>query len=259
MRKAATYFQWPAARVASIQQDASLPHASSALLSGRHRQRRPQPHVRSMAGRQGGHSGSGGFGETVTYTGPATCCAVLERQGVSMQVYLKINGVWQSAPQNLTNVPWLTACHDDPEGKVEEVVFMYANAEISPSAPNYTRLLARGALNPGLLATNIGCRDWTGSISMTKPLPAGRKRLRREQYRTEERPCRRLRRWASRAANRPLTRCPSVPQHDFTGLRAMCTPSPRAIWCGPYNDRSNNCTIRARSHSRSPTPHRRTP
>jgi hypothetical protein len=94
-----------------------------------------------------------------------------------MQVYLKINGVWQSAPQNLTNVPWLTACHDDPAGKVEEVVFMYANAEISPSAPNYTRLLARGPLNPGLLATNVGCRDWTGSISMTKPLPGGQETL----------------------------------------------------------------------------------
>jgi hypothetical protein len=114
-----------------------------------------------------------GWGNTVTYTG----LNAVERQGASMQVFLKINGVWQSAPLNLTNVPWLTACHDDPAGKIEDIVFMYANAEISQAAPNYTALAARGPLNPGLLATNIGCRDWNGNISMTMALPGGQEKL----------------------------------------------------------------------------------
>ncbi|MGV8933745.1 MAG: hypothetical protein ACOH1I_03945 [Gallionellaceae bacterium] len=153
----------------TIQQVVELPHASSAYYrvgvgSG----------ARSLTFMNGWtfkaeSKDLTGLGDTINYTG----LSALERKGASLQVFLKINGVWQTKPINLTNVPWLTACHDDPAGKVEDIVFMYANAEISPAAPNYTLLKTRGQQYPGLYATNIGCRDWKGGIDMTMALPDG--------------------------------------------------------------------------------------
>lgn len=93
-----------------------------------------------------------------------------------MQVFVKVNGAWKSGPTNLTHVPWFTVCRDDPAGRIEEMIFMYANAEISPDAPNYEALEPK-VKAPGLLATNIGCRDWTGSLSMSTPLPGGAETL----------------------------------------------------------------------------------
>jgi hypothetical protein len=113
-----------------------------------------------------------GWGNSMAYTG----LNLLERSGASMQVYLKVNGAWQSAPINMTNVPWLTVCRDDPQGKIDEIIFMYGNAEISSANPNYTNLTPRSK-DPGILVTNIGCRDWTGSVSMTKPLTGGQETL----------------------------------------------------------------------------------
>ncbi len=113
-----------------------------------------------------------GWGENLAFTGLST----LDRQGASLQVFLKVNGAWLSEPSNLSNVPWFTVCRDDPAGKIEEMIFMYGNSEFSTGAPNYTQLVARKD-NPGLLATNIGCRDWTGSLTLTKPLPGGTERL----------------------------------------------------------------------------------
>lgn len=173
--EADTVFAVPAGGGGTEQQAAALPHASSAY----YRVKINDPATRSLTFVNGwsfmadAQDLSGGFGPTLTYTG----LGLLERQGASMQIFLKINGVWQSAPHNLKNVPWFTACRDDPAGKIEEIVFMYANAEISPSAPNYTELTSRGALNPGLFATNIGCRNWTGSLSLTRPLEGGQETI----------------------------------------------------------------------------------
>lgn len=111
-------------------------------------------------------------GNMMTFTG----LSVLERSGASMQAYLKVNGAWQRAPHNLSNVMGFMVCRDDPAGKIDEIVFMYANAEISPTMPNYTALVPR-TKPPGVLATNIGCRDWTGNISMRKPLHTGQETL----------------------------------------------------------------------------------
>jgi len=113
-----------------------------------------------------------GWGNNLAFTG----LNALQRQGASLQVFVKVNGAWLNAPTNLTNVPWFTVCRDDPAGKIDEMIFMYGNSEIGPSAPNYTALEPRAA-NPGVLATNIGCRDWTGSLSMSKPLPGGTETL----------------------------------------------------------------------------------
>ena len=46
---------------------------------------------------------------------------------------------------------------------------MYGNGEISDGQPNYT-VLTPVSQQPGLVATDIGCRDWTGSLNMTRPL-----------------------------------------------------------------------------------------
>lgn len=112
-----------------------------------------------------------GFGNNLAFTG----LDALSRRGASMQVFVKVNGAWQSEPADMVNAPWHMFCRDDPAGKVEEIIFMYANAEISPTAPNYT--LTPRRRGPGLLATNIGCRDWTGDLSMSRPLPGGSETL----------------------------------------------------------------------------------
>jgi hypothetical protein len=91
----------------------------------------------------------------------------IDRRGASIQVFLKVNGVWQSAAINLNNMPWVQVCRDDPAGKVEEVIFMFANGEIDKSAPNYPALKPR-ARSPGIFASNIGCRDWATNASLTR-------------------------------------------------------------------------------------------
>jgi hypothetical protein len=94
-------------------------------------------------------------------------------QGASVQLYLKVNGAWQSAAVDMTNIAWYSVCRDNPAGKIEEMIFMYGNAEVDRSKPNYTSLHARGDLEPGLAATDIACRDWTGSLSMSRPTTQG--------------------------------------------------------------------------------------
>ena len=90
------------------------------------------------------------------------------RHGSSMQVYLKVNGAWQSAAVDLSNVPWYSVCRDNPV-MIEEAIFMYGNGEISDGQPNYT-VLTPVSQQPGLIATDIGCRNWTGSLNMTRTL-----------------------------------------------------------------------------------------
>jgi hypothetical protein len=113
-----------------------------------------------------------GWGSNLTFTG----LDALARQGASLQVFLKVNGAWLNGSTDLSNVPWYSVCRDDPAGKIDEMIIIYANAEISPSAPNYAALEARSE-NPGIFATNIGCRDWTGGLTMTRSLPAGQEKL----------------------------------------------------------------------------------
>src|SRR5205823_3987199 len=52
----------------------------------------------------------------------------------------------------------------------------FGNGEIHPENPNFTAL-APLAVGPGLVVTNIGCRDWTGSLAMTKPVAGGQETL----------------------------------------------------------------------------------
>lgn len=111
----------------------------------------------------------GGLGNALFYKGMGT----LARQGLSLQVFLKVGGSWQSEPVDLSKSPWVHVCRDNPAGKIDEMIFMYGNAEISPSAPNYGEHRSTGALDPGLLVTNIGCRDWTGSMDLTRTLSGG--------------------------------------------------------------------------------------
>lgn len=113
-----------------------------------------------------------GFGDNIFFTGLGT----LDRQGASLQVFLKVNGAWLSAPSDLSNVPWFSICRDDPAGKIDEMIFMYGNSEFSTGAPNYLELVPRDK-NPGVLATSIGCRDWSGGLTMTKPLTHGTEKL----------------------------------------------------------------------------------
>jgi hypothetical protein len=166
-------FQMPAAGVGSLTNAVSLPHATSAY----YRVTFADASSRSVLIVNGLSFTADsldltGSGNMMTFTG----LDVLQRSGVSMQVYLKVNGAWQSAPLNLSNVMGGTVCRDDPAGKIDEIIFMYGNAEISPTNPNYTALVPR-TKPPGVLATNVGCRDWTGSLSMKKPLHTGQETL----------------------------------------------------------------------------------
>lgn len=88
-----------------------------------------------------------------------------ERHGASIQVYLKVNGAWQSDAIDLTNRPWVAVCRDDPTNHVEEMVLIVSNGETVRSAPNYGSLDPRGK-PPQVLATDIGCRDWTGTANL---------------------------------------------------------------------------------------------
>jgi hypothetical protein len=110
-----------------------------------------------------------GVGNALRFTGLAPA----KRKGVSMQLYLKVKGVWQSEPVDVTNMPFIAVCRDNPAGKVEEVVFMYGNAEIDKGGANYKELLVAGDMAPGLIATDIGCQDWTGRLDMQRPVEQG--------------------------------------------------------------------------------------
>lgn len=91
-----------------------------------------------------------------------------DRHGASMQVYLKVNGAWLIGATDLTHVPWFSVCRDDPAGRIEEAIFIYGNGEITPGATNYANLSAKGPQSPGIVATDIGCRDWTGTMHLSR-------------------------------------------------------------------------------------------
>lgn len=103
-----------------------------------------------------------GFGPMLAFDG----LSVTDRHGAALQVFMKVDGSWQAKPVDLTNVPWLTSCRNDPAGKVEELIFMFSNGEISSSATNYDSVADRGDPS-GIQATTVACRDWTGALSMT--------------------------------------------------------------------------------------------
>jgi len=166
-------FQMPAAGLGSLTNPVSLPHASSAY----YRVTFGDAASRSVLVVNGLSFMADaldltGSGNMMTFTG----LEVVQRSGASMQAYLKVNGAWQSAPLDISNAMGFMFCRDDPAGNVEQIVFMYGNAEISTTLPNYPALVPR-AKPPGVLVTNIGCRDWTGSLSMTKPLHSGQETL----------------------------------------------------------------------------------
>lgn len=142
----------------------SLPHASMAyyrvIFSGNQRS------LTFVNGLTFAHrSFDEGVGTALYFTGMDAA----NRHGASMQVYLKVNGAWQSGAVDLSNVPWYSVCRDNPAGKIEEAIFMYGNGEISDGQPNYTTLTPVSQ-QPGLVATDISCRDWTGSLNMTRTL-----------------------------------------------------------------------------------------
>jgi len=152
-----------------IGHDFSLPHASAAY----YRVDFPNADVRSVTFVNGVNyvfdTIDEGVGETLYFTG----LSELRRRGVSMQLYLKVNGAWQAEPTRFTNYAWYSVCRDDPAGKVESAIFMYGNAEIVEGLPNYEKLEA-DVQESGVFATNIGCRDWTGNLDFTKALDNGR-------------------------------------------------------------------------------------
>lgn len=88
-----------------------------------------------------------------------------ERHGASLQIFLKVNGAWFARQHDFTNVPFATVCRDDPAGKIDEAIFMYGNGEVHPGTTHYDGLVVK-ATPPGMIATDIGCRDWTGDISL---------------------------------------------------------------------------------------------
>ena len=96
-----------------------------------------------------------------------------ERSGASVQLLFKINGAWLSDTVNMTTAPLpLVICRDDPKTRIDEIVFIYSNAEIDPAKPNYNELKERGGKS-GIHFNNIGCRDWVGNISMTYDMKLG--------------------------------------------------------------------------------------
>ena len=155
---------------AAANHDVNLPHASMAF----YRVKFAGSDSRSVTFVNGLNYGldtfdDGGVGRALRFTG----LQPNQREGVSMQLYLKVNGVWQSAPVDVTNVPWIAICRDNPAGKVDEVVFMYGNGEIDRGDANYEALRVPGTMGPGLIATDIGCRDWTARLDMKRPVDVG--------------------------------------------------------------------------------------
>ena len=155
---------------AAVKHEVNLPHASMAF----YRVKFAGSDSRSVTFINGLNYGldtfdDGGVGKALRFTGLQPS----QREGVSMQLYLKVNGAWQSAPVDVTNVPWIAICRDNPAGRVDEVVFMYGNAEIDRGDANYEALQVPGVVGPGLIATDIGCRDWTARLDMKRPVDVG--------------------------------------------------------------------------------------
>ena len=156
---------------AQVEHDIDLPRASMAF----YRVRFAGASSRSVTFVNGINFGldtfdDGGVGNALRFTGLQPG----QREGVSMQLYLKVNGAWQSAPVDVTNVPGIcvSAATPRPAG-VEEVIFMYGNGEVDRGDPNYVELNVPGANGPGLIATDIGCKDWTARLDMTRPVDTG--------------------------------------------------------------------------------------
>ena len=155
---------------AEVEHAVDLPHASMAF----YRVRFAAASSRSVTFVNGLNFGldtfdDSGVGKMLRFTGLQPG----QREGVSMQLYLKVNGAWQSAPVDVTNVPWIAICRDTPAGRVEEVVFMYGNGEVDRGDPHYSGLNVPGLKGPGLIATDIGCKDWKGRLDMTRPVDTG--------------------------------------------------------------------------------------
>lgn len=83
-----------------------------------------------------------------------------EKEGASVQVLMKVVGQpW--AQYDLTDQPFVQFCRDSAAGRLEELVFVFANGEHRKAATNYTEVRPKG-LAPALFASNIGCWSWTG-------------------------------------------------------------------------------------------------
>ncbi|HSC64990.1 MAG TPA: hypothetical protein VLD35_15215 [Caldimonas sp.] len=154
---------------AEVAHDVNLPHASM----GFYRVKFAGGDSRSVTFVNGITYGldtfDSGVGNALRFTG----LAAAKRKGASMQIYLKVKGAWQSAPVDVTDMPFIAVCRDNPAGKVEEVVFMYGNAEVDPVGANYNEVLVAGDMAPGLIATDIGCQDWTGRLDMQRAVDQG--------------------------------------------------------------------------------------
>ena len=96
-----------------------------------------------------------------------------ERSGASVQLLFKVNGSWLSDTVNMTSGQGpLLICRDDPQTRVDEIIFIFSNGEIDSAKPNYSTLKPRG-VPPGIHITNIGCRHWVGNVSLTNDIKLG--------------------------------------------------------------------------------------
>ncbi len=99
-----------------------------------------------------------------------------DRQGLGLQLYLKVNGAWQAEAIDASNWPWFSVCRDDPTGAIDELVLIFTNAATSKTSPNSVRAHAKGDPT-ALMISNVGCKEWTGTLSMSRPQTGGMETL----------------------------------------------------------------------------------
>lgn len=79
-------------------------------------------------------------------------------------ILVKSQGEW-SGPYDLTLVPFVTFCQDLPEESVEEIVFIFVNADYEDTQRLGVTPRSR---RPGLLASNMACGHWEGTARGTE-------------------------------------------------------------------------------------------
>ncbi|HNX51980.1 MAG TPA: DUF6055 domain-containing protein, partial [Thermoanaerobaculaceae bacterium] len=82
-------------------------------------------------------------------------------RGAHVDALIKKAGVWTH--EDWTEKPYKTYCLDRVTQRVERLILVLSNADISPSA----NVTVQGTHAPGVLGNNIGCGTWEGSADLT--------------------------------------------------------------------------------------------
>jgi hypothetical protein len=88
-----------------------------------------------------------------------------EKDSITVQALLKIEGDDEWQVEDWTYLPEAGFCRDSKDGRIEELVLIFANSEYDDANPDYT--FNPKGLQPTLLVSDVGCYRWEGTVTAT--------------------------------------------------------------------------------------------